>query len=62
MAGLDDLDDSLRNVDDGTPSVMVDTLIGDKDVVQKINRIDTECDEYPDFDEEDYYEEEIDDE
>jgi hypothetical protein len=62
MAGLDDIDDSLKSVTDGTPTVMVNSLIGDKDVIEKINRIDTECDEYPDFDEEDYYEEEIDDE
>jgi hypothetical protein len=60
MAGLSDLDDALRNVDDGVPTVMVNTLIGDKDVEEKIDRIDTACDEYPDFDEEDYYEDEED--
>jgi hypothetical protein len=58
MAGLTDIDDDLKNVTDGTPTVMVNTLIGDKDVVEKIDRMDTECDEYPDFDEEDYYEDE----
>lgn len=60
MAGLSDINDSLRTVQDGTPSTLVNTLIGDKEVIEKIDRIDTECDEYPDFDQEDYYEDEED--
>ena len=58
MAGLSDINGVLGTVTDGVSPTMLNILIGDDEVQEKIDRQDTECDEYPDFDEEDYYDEE----
>ena len=58
MAGLTDINSVLGTVTDGVSPTMLNVLIGDDEVQEKIDRQDTECDEYPDFDEEDYYDEE----
>ena len=58
MAGLSDINGVLGTVTDGVSPTMLNVLIGDDEVQEKIDRQDTECDEYPDFDEEDYYDEE----
>lgn len=58
MAGLSDINGALGTVTDGVSPTMLNILIGDDEVQEKIDRQDTECDEYPDFDEEDYYDEE----
>lgn len=58
MAGLSDINGVLGTVTDGVSPTMLNILIGDDEVKEKIDRQDTECDEYPDFDEEDYYDEE----
>ena len=62
MAGLTDINSVLGTVTDGVSPTMLNVLIGDDEVQEKIDRQDTECDEYPDFDEEDYYDEEEDEE
>ena len=53
-----DINGVLGTVTDGVSPTMLNILIGDDEVQEKIDRQDTECDEYPDFDEEDYYDEE----
>ena len=58
MAGLSDINGVFGTVTDGVSPTMLNILIGDDEVQEKIDRQDTECDEYPDFDEEDYYDEE----
>ena len=58
MAGLTDINSVLGTVTDGVSPTMLNVLIGDHEVQEKIDRQDTECDEYPDFDEEDYYDDE----
>ena len=62
MAGLTDINSVLGTVTDGVSPTMLNVLIGDDEVQEKIDRQDTECDEYPDFDEEDYYDDEEDEE
>ena len=62
MAGLSDINGVLGTVTDGVSPTMLNVLIGDDEVQEKIDRQDTECDEYPDFDEEDYYDDEEDEE
>ena len=62
MAGLTDINSVLGTVTDGVSPTMLNVLIGYDEVQEKIYRQDTECDEYPDFDEEDYYDDEEDEE
>ena len=62
MAGLTDINSVLGTVTDGVSPTMLNVLIGDDEVQEKIDRQDIECDEYPDFDEEDYYDDEEDEE
>ena len=60
MAGLSDINSVLGTVTDGVSHKMLGILIGDDEVKEKIDRQDIECDEYPDFDEDDYYDDEED--
>ena len=60
MAGLSDINSVLGTVTDGVSHKMLGILIGDDEVQEKIDRQDIECDEYPDFDEDDYYDDEED--
>lgn len=60
MAGLSDINSVLGTVTDGVSHKMLGILIGDDEVQEKIDRQDMECDEYPDFDEDDYYDDEED--
>ena len=55
MAGLSDINSVLGTVTDGVSHKMLGIIIGDDEVQEKIDRQDIECDEYPDFDEDDYY-------
>ena len=58
MAGFSDINSVLGTVTDGVSHKMLGIIIGDDEVQEKIDRQDIECDEYPDFDEDDYYDEE----
>ena len=60
MAGLSDINSVLGTVTDGVSHKMLGIIIGDDEVQEKIDRQDMECDEYPDFDEDDYYDDEED--
>lgn len=60
MAGLSDINSVLGTVTDGVSHKMLGIIIGDDEVQEKIDRQDIECDEYPDFDEDDYYDDEED--
>ena len=60
MAGLSDINSVLGTVTDGVSHKMLGILIGDDEAQEKIDRQDMECDEYPDFDEDDYYDDEED--
>ena len=60
MAGLSDINSVLGTVTDGVSHKMLGIIIGDDEVREKIDRQDIECDEYPDFDEDDYYDDEED--
>ena len=60
MAGLSDINSVLGTVTDGVSHKMLGIIIGDDAVQEKIDRQDIECDEYPDFDEDDYYDDEED--
>ena len=60
MAGLSDINSVLGTVTDGVSHKMLGIIIGDDEVQEKIDRQDIECDEYLDFDEDDYYDDEED--
>ena len=60
MAGLSDINSVLGTVTDGVSHKMLGIIIGDDEVQEKIDSQDIECDEYPDFDEDDYYDDEED--
>ena len=60
MAGLSDINSVLGTVTDGVSHKMLGIIIGDDEVQEKIDRQDIECNEYPDFDEDDYYDDEED--